>query len=154
MTIALVPTRRRFVFALPKAWVEGAGDAGAPIGLAAHDIGGVPGAPRSPRPHRGPHDNGKRQLYFSNLLTTLWKPYEGGSSATAPPSFSPRHRPFRPQVSRPLQQLGATTYCVPNVAIGPLILIFISPDAAKVSIAALSVFFVSLIKWMTGPRSS
>lgn len=59
-----------------------------------------------------------------------------------------------PQVSRGLQQFGAITYCVPTVAIGPLILIFISPDAAKVSIAALSVFFVSLIAWMTGLRAT
>lgn len=93
-------------------------------------------------------------FYLTNLRTTLseagrgWLIGNGAAIVLAVVAL------LAPAVSRPLQQLGAITYCVPTVAVGPLILIFISPDAAKVAIAALSVFFVSLIAWMSGLRAA
>ncbi len=93
-------------------------------------------------------------LYFSNLVTTLWEAARGWVTGNGAAIVLAGCALFVPQVSRPLQQFGAITYCVPTVAVGPLVLIFVSPDAAKVAIAALSVFFVSLIAWMTGLRAA
>lgn len=55
-----------------------------------------------------------------------------------------------PVVARPLERVGALTYCVPTVAVGPLLLIFLGSGMAKVMISALSVFFVSLVACMSG----
>lgn len=93
-------------------------------------------------------------FYWASLRVTLWEAARGwaignfGALALAGVAL------FVPRLSRVFQQLGAITYCVPTVAIGPLILVFSDPDTAKVAISALSVFFVSLIAWMTGLRAA
>ena len=150
MTVALVPTRRPGL-ALPKAWVEGTGGALALLLIWQLMTSVVfPGRHVVPAPSAVLTTMVNDNFYFSNLLTTLWEAVRGWLIGNGAAIVLAAVALFVPQVSRPLQQLGAITYCVPTVAVGPLILIFISPDAAKVSIAALSVFFVSLIAWMTG----
>jgi sulfonate transport system permease protein len=151
VTIALVPRRRHVAFALPKAWVEGAAGALALLLLWQLMTSVVfTGRHVVPAPTAVLTTMVNDNFYLSNLLTTLWEAVRGWLIGNGAAIVLAAIALFVPQVSRPLQQLGAITYCVPTVAIGPLILIFISPDAAKVSIAALSVFFVSLIAWMTG----
>ncbi len=93
-------------------------------------------------------------FFWTNLSTTLSEAGRGWLIGNAAALVLAIVALFVPQVSRAFQQFGAITYCVPTVAVGPLILIFISPDAAKVAIAALSVFFVSLIAWVTGLRAT
>ena len=148
---ALVPTSRRLRFALPKAWTEGTGGALALL-LTWQLMTSVvfPGAAWFRPPSAVLTTMISDNFYFTNLVTTLWEAGRGWLIGNGAAIVLAAVALFVPRVSRPLQQLGAITYCVPTVAIGPLILIFISPDAAKVSIAALSVFFVSLIAWMTG----
>jgi ABC-type nitrate/sulfonate/bicarbonate transport system permease component len=137
--------------ALPKAWVEGTGGALALLLIWQLMTSVVfPGRHVVPAPSAVLTTMVNDNFYFSNLLTTLWEAVRGWLIGNGAAIVLAAVALFVPQVSRPLQQLGAITYCVPTVAVGPLILIFISPDAAKVSIAALSVFFVSLIAWMTG----
>ena len=135
----------------PKRWAEGTGGALALL-LVWQLMTSVvfPGRHVVPAPTAVLTTMVNDNFYFSNLLTTLWEAGRGWLIGNGAAIVLAAIALFVPQVSRPLQQLGAITYCVPTVAIGPLILIFISPDAAKVSIAALSVFFVSLIAWMTG----
>ncbi len=143
--------RRRVAFVPPKTWLEGTGGALALL-LVWQLLTSLvfPGRHVVPAPSAVLTTMVDDNFYFSNLLTTLWEAVRGWLIGNGAAIVLAALALFVPQVSRPLQQLGAITYCVPTVAIGPLILIFISPDAAKVSIAALSVFFVSLIAWMNG----
>lgn len=88
--------------------------------------------------------------YTADLSTTLseagWGWLIGNASAVALALVAL----LVPMIARPLQRFGAITYCVPTVAIGPLLLIFLGAGAAKILISALSVFFVSLVACMTG----
>jgi sulfonate transport system permease protein len=61
--------------------------------------------------------------------------------------LAPRIEPF-------FLSLGVITYCVPIVAVGPLLIILASPFDAKVGMAALSVFFVTLVAAVTGLRQA
>ncbi|MGI8664097.1 MAG: ABC transporter permease [Acidimicrobiales bacterium] len=59
-----------------------------------------------------------------------------------------------PVVERPLIQLGVTSYCLPAVAIGPVFAIVFDGDTPKVVLAALAVFFTTLIGALVGLRSA
>jgi ABC-type nitrate/sulfonate/bicarbonate transport system permease component len=92
-------------------------------------------------------------FYLSSLETTLSEAIRGWLLGNAIALAFALLALFFPRLSRTLQQFGTITYCIPTVAIGPLILILAGSYATKVVIAALSVFFVSLIAWMTGLRA-
>ncbi len=55
---------------------------------------------------------------------------------------------------RPLERIllrfAVATYCIPTIAVGPLLAILFSLDTTKVVMSALSVFFVSLVGILTG----
>ncbi len=53
-----------------------------------------------------------------------------------------------------LVSFGVMTYAVPTVAIGPILFIVQSPFAAKVTMSALSVFFVTLVAGVAGLRAA
>lgn len=59
-----------------------------------------------------------------------------------------------PIVERPLLQLGIASYCLPVVAIGPIFAIVFSGETPKVLLAAMSVFFTTLIGSLVGLRSA
>jgi ABC-type nitrate/sulfonate/bicarbonate transport system permease component len=94
------------------------------------------------------------QFYWPNLRVTLWEAVRGWLAGNVAAIVAAVIAAFFPATSRGFQQFGAITYCVPTVAVGPLILILTDPDTTKVAIAALSVFFTSLIAWMTGLRAT
>lgn len=94
------------------------------------------------------------QFYWQNLQVTLWEALRGWIAGNVLALGLAVIALFFPRTSRGFQQLGAITYCVPTVAVGPLILIVTNPDTTKVAISALSVFFTSLIAWMTGLRAT
>jgi len=94
------------------------------------------------------------RFYWSNLQVTLWEAARGWLAGNLAALALAVIALFFPRLSRGFQQFGAITYCVPTVAVGPLILIVTDPDTTKVAIAALSVFFTSLIAWMTGLRAT
>ena len=94
------------------------------------------------------------RFYWPNLEVTLWEAARGWLAGNVAAVLLAIAALFVPRLSRPLQQFGAITYCVPTVAVGPLLLIVTDPDTTKVVISALSVFFTSLIAWMTGLRAS
>lgn len=93
------------------------------------------------------------RFYWPNLQVTLWEAVRGWLAGNIAAVALAVAALFVPRLSRPFQQFGAITYCVPTVAVGPLLLIVTDPDTTKVLIAALSVFFTSLIAWMTGLRA-
>ena len=51
-------------------------------------------------------------------------------------------------------QLGVTTYCMPIVAIGPLFAVVFNGETPKVVLAAMSVFFSTLVGVLLGLRSA
>jgi ABC-type nitrate/sulfonate/bicarbonate transport system permease component len=57
-------------------------------------------------------------------------------------------------VERPLLQLGVVSYCLPVVAIGPVFAIVFNGDSPKVILAAMSVFYTTLISAILGLRSA
>ena len=59
-----------------------------------------------------------------------------------------------PLVERALLRLAVASYCLPVIAIGPILAILFSGDTPKVILAALSVFFTTLIGALVGLRSA
>ncbi|HVC25442.1 MAG TPA: ABC transporter permease subunit [Acidimicrobiales bacterium] len=94
------------------------------------------------------------RFYVADLGTTMWEAGRGWLIGNVAAVVLAMVALLVPRMSRGLQRFGAITYCVPTVAIGPLLLIFLGPDAAKVLISALSVFFVSLVACLTGLSST
>jgi ABC-type nitrate/sulfonate/bicarbonate transport system permease component len=59
-----------------------------------------------------------------------------------------------PITEKPLMRLAIASYCLPIVAIGPILQILFVGDTPKVVMAALSVFFTTLIGMLVGLRSA
>jgi ABC-type nitrate/sulfonate/bicarbonate transport system permease component len=59
-----------------------------------------------------------------------------------------------PITERPLMRLAIASYCLPIIAIGPILQIVFAGDAPKVILAALSVFFTTLIGALVGLRAA
>ena len=59
-----------------------------------------------------------------------------------------------PFLEKALMQIAVATYCLPVIAIGPILQVVLSGDAPKVALAALSVFFTTLIGVLVGLRSA
>ena len=51
-------------------------------------------------------------------------------------------------------RLAIAVYCMPLLAIGPILQIVLSGEGPKITLAALSVFFTTLIATMLGLRSA
>ena len=59
-----------------------------------------------------------------------------------------------PMIERPVLQLGIVSYCLPIVAIGTIFAIVFSGDSPKVILAAMAVFYTTLIGSILGLRSA
>jgi ABC-type nitrate/sulfonate/bicarbonate transport system permease component len=59
-----------------------------------------------------------------------------------------------PLLEKVLMQVCVAAYCLPIIAIGPVLAILYSGDAPKVILAALSVFFATLVGMVLGLRSA
>ncbi|GAA3209086.1 ABC transporter permease [Dactylosporangium siamense] len=59
-----------------------------------------------------------------------------------------------PLVERALLQLALASYCLPVIAIGPVLAVLFSDDTPKVILAALSVIFTTLVGTLVGLRSA
>jgi ABC-type nitrate/sulfonate/bicarbonate transport system permease component len=59
-----------------------------------------------------------------------------------------------PVIERGLLRLAVASYCLPVIAIGPILAIVFSGDTPKIVLAALSVFFTTLISMIVGLRSA
>jgi ABC-type nitrate/sulfonate/bicarbonate transport system permease component len=59
-----------------------------------------------------------------------------------------------PLVERALLQLALASYCLPVIAIGPVLAVLFSGDTSKVILAALSVIFTTLVGALVGLRSA
>ena len=59
-----------------------------------------------------------------------------------------------PSLARPILQLGVVSFCLPVVAIGPMLTIVFAGDTPRVVLAALAVFFTTLVGAMLGLRAA
>ena len=59
-----------------------------------------------------------------------------------------------PLVERALLQLALASYCLPVIAIGPVLAVLFTDDTPKVILAALSVIFTTLVGALVGLRSA
>jgi len=59
-----------------------------------------------------------------------------------------------PALERPLVTLSVVSYCLPIVAIGPVFVIVFSGDTPEVALAAMAVFFTTLVGTLLGLRSA
>jgi len=59
-----------------------------------------------------------------------------------------------PFMEKALMQLAVATYCLPIIAIGPILQVVLDGDAPKVALASLSVIFTTLIGVLVGLRSA
>lgn len=93
-------------------------------------------------------------FYLQDAATTLGEAARGwlfgNLAAFALASICAFVRPARQLMLR----LAVATYCIPTIAIGPLLVLLVSLDSTKVVLAALSVFFTSLVALMLGLDSA
>jgi ABC-type nitrate/sulfonate/bicarbonate transport system permease component len=59
-----------------------------------------------------------------------------------------------PVLEKALMQLAVATYCLPIIAIGPILQVVLDGDSPKIALATLSVIFTTLIGVLVGLRSA
>jgi ABC-type nitrate/sulfonate/bicarbonate transport system permease component len=92
--------------------------------------------------------------YWDNLSSTLQGAGKGwviGNALALGLAIVALVLPF---TERPIVQLGVTSYCLPAVAIAPLLATVFDKDTPKVILAALAVFFTTLVGALVGLRSA
>lgn len=93
-------------------------------------------------------------LYSSDVLATLgisWKGWLLGNGAAL---LLAAICLVLPMAENGLMTLGVATYCVPTIAIGPLLIVLYGASGAKMVMSALSVFFITLVAAVTGLRAA
>jgi sulfonate transport system permease protein len=94
------------------------------------------------------------KLYGSDVLVTLgisWKGWLIGNGAAL---LLATVCLIVPASESSLMTLGVASYCVPTIAVGPLLLVLYGATGGKVVMSALSVFFVTLVAAVTGLRAA
>lgn len=93
-------------------------------------------------------------LYGPNVRQTLgeaWKGYLIGNILAIALGMLFVLVPF---LEKALMQIAVATYCLPIVAIGPILQSSLGGDGPKIALVALSVFFTTLIGVLVGLRSA
>lgn len=93
-------------------------------------------------------------FYWPNLETTLAEAAKGWFWGNLLAVAAAMLFLVAPIFERPLLQLGVASYCLPPVAILPIFAIVFSGETPKVVLAAMSVFFTTLIATLVGLRSA
>ena len=93
-------------------------------------------------------------LYGPNIKQTLseaWRGYLIGNTIAILFGLSFVLVPF---LEKALMQISVATYCLPIVALGPILQSTLKGDNPKIALVALSVFFTTLIGVLVGLRSA
>lgn len=98
------------------------------------------------------------RFYAASLVTTLWEAARGFFWGNLAALALAGVCVLVPPVANLLTRLAMMTYCIPTIAIAPLLIVLFSPDRTKVVMAGLSVFFPTLLGALLGlasaPRSA
>jgi len=93
-------------------------------------------------------------FYWPNIVTTLREAALGWLWGNAIAILLAIAFVQIPLVERALLQLALASYCLPVIAIGPVLAVLFSEDTPKVILAALSVIFTTLIATIVGLRTA
>ena len=93
-------------------------------------------------------------FYWPNIQTTVWEAAKGFFWGNLLAIGLAMLVLLAPIIERPLVQLSVVSYCLPIVAIGPIFAIVFSGEVPKVALAAMAVFFTTLIGMLLGLRSA
>lgn len=93
-------------------------------------------------------------FYLASLRTTGWEAVRGFLIGNIIALVLAAICLLAPASRNALTRLAAASYCVPAVAIGPLLAVLLSPDQAKVIISALSVVFTTMVGAVLGLSSA
>jgi ABC-type nitrate/sulfonate/bicarbonate transport system permease component len=92
--------------------------------------------------------------YWPNLQTTLWEAARGFFWGNILAIALAMMVVLIPLIEKPVVQLSVVSYCLPIVAIAPILGIVFSNETPKVILAAMAVFFTTLIGMLVGLRSA
>jgi len=93
-------------------------------------------------------------FYWPNFRTTFSEAFKGWVFGNLLAITVAMLFVVAPIFEKPLLQLGVASYCLPSVAILPIFAIIWSGQTPKVVLAALSVFFTTLIGMLVGLKSA
>ena len=93
-------------------------------------------------------------LYWPNVSTTLGEAWRGYLIGNIVAIVFGMLFVLIPVLEKALMQIAVATYCLPIVAVGPILQSTLEGDSPKVALVALSVFFTTLIGVLVGLRSA
>ncbi len=93
-------------------------------------------------------------FYWPNFRTTFTEAFKGWMFGNVLAVGIAMLFVVAPVLEKPLLQLGVASYCLPSVAILPIFAIAWSGQTPKVVLAAMSVFFTTLIGMLVGLKSA
>jgi ABC-type nitrate/sulfonate/bicarbonate transport system permease component len=99
------------------------------------------------------HDDGW-SFYWSNAKVTIHEAFIGYLWGNALAIFLALIVLLVPVFERPLMRVGVASYCLPIIAIAPVLQILFNGENPKIILAALSVFFTTLVGTLVGLRSA
>ena len=94
-----------------------------------------------------------KSYYWPNMLVTLREAVKGYLAGNVLAIVMAIAFVQVPVLERLLMRLAIASYCVPLVAIAPILIVVTSGDTPKAALAAIVVFFTTLIAMLLGLRS-
>jgi len=95
-----------------------------------------------------------RSLYGPNMVTTLREATLGYLWGNGLALALAMLVALVPVLERTLLRVAIASYCMPVIAIGPILQVVFNGDAPKAALAALSVFFTTLVAALLGLRAA
>jgi ABC-type nitrate/sulfonate/bicarbonate transport system permease component len=93
-------------------------------------------------------------FYWPNVQTTIWEAIKGFFWGNLVAIALALLILLVPIIEKPLVQLSVISYCLPIVAIGPVLAVSFSGEQPKAILAGMAVFFTTLIGMLVGLRSA
>ncbi len=93
-------------------------------------------------------------FYYSDVVVTLGISWKGWLIGNGVALVLAAICLILPVAEGGLMTLGVATYCVPTIAVGPLLVVLYGSTGAKMLMSALSVFFVTLVAAVAGLRAA
>jgi ABC-type nitrate/sulfonate/bicarbonate transport system permease component len=93
-------------------------------------------------------------FYWPNVQTTMWEAIKGFFWGNLVAIALAMLILLVPVIEKPMVQLSMVSYCLPIVAIGPVLAVSFSGEQPKAILAGMAVFFTTLIGMLVGLRSA
>ncbi|MCU1688997.1 MAG: transporter permease [Jatrophihabitantaceae bacterium] len=92
-------------------------------------------------------------FFRRNAWTTLWEAARGYAFGNALALGLALLVLLVPLLEAPIMQLAVTSYCLPLLAVGPILKLFLTGNRPIIVLAAISVFYTSLVGMLLGLRA-